>query len=119
MVASFLYHQGELTAAKVTSEDPKSRIRHDYLVSTTPLKQHFRLLRTNLAMCLANCWNAVPDWVQESLWQYEAVATKVFKSDRIAEYSRLTITDKEAWSIHYNTDSECIYLGMLAPITPP
>merc|ERR1712139_444172 len=65
MVASFLYHQGELTAAK-----------------------------------------------------YEAVATKVFKSDRIQEYSRLTITDKEAGAVHYDTDKDCMYLVITAPDYP-
>lgn len=65
MVASFLYHTGELSQAK-----------------------------------------------------YEAVATKVFKSDRIQEYSRLTITDKEAGAVHYDTDKDCMYLVITAPDYP-
>ena len=50
------------------------------------------------------------------LLQYEMVAAKVFKSERIAQFSRLTITDKEAGAVHYDTDKDCMYLGARATI---
>eukprot|EP00294_Goniomonas_avonlea_P006823 CAMPEP_0114558016 /NCGR_PEP_ID=MMETSP0114-20121206/10145_1 /TAXON_ID=31324 /ORGANISM="Goniomonas sp, Strain m" /LENGTH=230 /DNA_ID=CAMNT_0001743355 /DNA_START=16 /DNA_END=708 /DNA_ORIENTATION=+ len=42
--------------------------------------------------------------------KYQAVCNKVLGSDRVAEYSRLTITDKEVGTVHYDSDPDCIYL---------
>lgn len=38
---------------------------------------------------------------------------KVLTSGRVEEHSRLTITDKDVGSIHYDSDPACLYLGKL------
>lgn len=35
---------------------------------------------------------------------------KVLRSDRVTEHKRLTITDREVGSIHYDSDSTCLYM---------
>lgn len=35
---------------------------------------------------------------------------KVLRSDRVREHARLTITDRDAGSIHYDSDPACLYL---------
>lgn len=37
---------------------------------------------------------------------------KVLRSGRVGEHSRLTITDREVGSIHYDSDPTCLYLVM-------
>ena len=51
--------------------------------------------------------------------QFEAVAQTLFRADRIAEYARLTILDKEAGTgaVHYEADTECVYIGAPAMVT--
>ncbi len=52
------------------------------------------------------------------------MAQKVIRSDQIwaqiatGKYSRLTIKDKEAGDVHYDTDKDCMYLGAPAICAP-
>lgn len=36
----------------------------------------------------------------------------VLSSGRMSQHSRLTITDKDCGSIHYDSDAACLYVGM-------
>ena len=47
--------------------------------------------------------------------QYEAVATRVLKSDSITTHALLTITNKDdVGTAHYNSDKEFMYLGKVS-----
>lgn len=39
---------------------------------------------------------------------------RVLHSGRVGEHSRLTITDKDVGTIHFDSDPDCIYLGICA-----
>lgn len=43
---------------------------------------------------------------------------KVLRSGRVGEHSRLTITDREVGSIHYDSDPTCLYLVMCSKEYP-
>lgn len=42
---------------------------------------------------------------------FENKLGRVLSSGRVEEHGRLTITDKDVGSIHYDSDPACLYLG--------
>lgn len=42
---------------------------------------------------------------------FEDKLSRVLASGRIEEHGRLTITDNDVGSIHYDSDPSCLYLG--------
>jgi len=50
--------------------------------------------------------------------KYAQVCNKVLQSDKVQEYSRLTITDREVGTLHYDSDKDCVYLAVTSSEYP-
>ena len=48
----------------------------------------------------------------------QSVCQKVLSSDKVGEYSRLTITDREVGTVHYDSDESCVYMAVTATDYP-
>mmetsp|Transcript_6127 Transcript_6127/g.13078 ORF Transcript_6127/g.13078 Transcript_6127/m.13078 type:complete len:228 (-) Transcript_6127:466-1149(-) len=48
----------------------------------------------------------------------EAKFKRLLSSDKLAEYDRLTVADREVGSIHFVTDQVCLYLAICSPQYP-